>query len=154
MSPRSKDYTCVTLVLGPRKPVVGLVIVWTFVFWARLARSSCGEGCDLLVQREDGERFRPPFSSGCERIPVDRWYDPPPHFSKRAVLWASGTLWASYCLTEPGSGSDSASLRTTARREGDVYIVTGEKVFISGAGTTDLYAVMVCGVRWLETTKW
>ncbi len=50
--------------------------------------------------------------------------------------------FASYCLTEPGAGSDAASLRTTARREGDHYVLEGQKVFISGAGTSDLYVVM------------
>lgn len=49
---------------------------------------------------------------------------------------------ASYCLTEPGAGSDAAALKTRARREGDFYIVDGVKQFISGAGTADLYAVM------------
>jgi alkylation response protein AidB-like acyl-CoA dehydrogenase len=49
----------------------------------------------------------------------------------------------SYCLTEPGSGSDAAALKTRARREGEHYIVDGVKQFISGAGATDLYAVMV-----------
>ena len=51
-------------------------------------------------------------------------------------------LIASYCLTEPGSGSDAASLRTTARREGDHYVLNGAKAFISGAGVSDLYVVM------------
>ncbi|WP_406855643.1 isobutyryl-CoA dehydrogenase [Alsobacter sp. KACC 23698] len=50
---------------------------------------------------------------------------------------------ASYCLTEPGAGSDAAALRTRARREGDVYVVDGVKQFISGAGVSDLYVVMV-----------
>lgn len=50
---------------------------------------------------------------------------------------------ASYCLTEPGSGSDAAALRTTARRDGDHYILDGSKQFISGAGAGDLYVVMV-----------
>jgi alkylation response protein AidB-like acyl-CoA dehydrogenase len=50
---------------------------------------------------------------------------------------------ASYCLTEPGSGSDAAALRTTARRDGDVYVLNGTKQFISGAGAGDLYVVMV-----------
>jgi len=49
---------------------------------------------------------------------------------------------ASYCLTEPGSGSDAAALRTTARRDGDDYVLNGSKAFISGAGTSDLYVVM------------
>ena len=50
---------------------------------------------------------------------------------------------ASYCLTEPGSGSDAAALKTKARLDGDHYVVDGVKQFISGAGVSDLYAVMV-----------
>ncbi len=50
---------------------------------------------------------------------------------------------ASYCLTEPGSGSDAAALRTTAVRDGDHYVLNGSKAFISGAGTSDVYVVMV-----------
>ncbi|MCJ2079610.1 acyl-CoA dehydrogenase family protein [Methylobacterium sp. E-016] len=49
---------------------------------------------------------------------------------------------ASYCLTEAGSGSDAAALRTRAVRDGDAYVLTGEKQFISGAGASDLYLVM------------
>lgn len=52
-------------------------------------------------------------------------------------------LIASYCLTEPSSGSDAASLRTRAVREGDHYVVNGGKAFISGAGTSDIYVCMV-----------
>jgi acyl-CoA dehydrogenase len=48
----------------------------------------------------------------------------------------------SYCLTEPGSGSDAAALRTTARRDGEDYILNGTKQFISGAGYNDVYLVM------------
>ena len=51
-------------------------------------------------------------------------------------------LLASYCLTEPQAGSDAAALSTKAVRDGDHYVVTGVKQFISGAGATDLYAVM------------
>lgn len=51
-------------------------------------------------------------------------------------------LIASYCLTEPGSGSDAAGLRTTARLDGDHYVLNGSKAFISGAGTSDVYVVM------------
>ena len=54
----------------------------------------------------------------------------------------SGERLASYCLTEPGAGSDAASLRTTAKRDGDVYRLSGTKVFISGAGDTDVLVVM------------
>ncbi len=50
---------------------------------------------------------------------------------------------ASYCLTEPGAGSDAAALKTRARREGDFYVLDGAKQFISGAGTSDIYVVMV-----------
>ncbi len=50
--------------------------------------------------------------------------------------------FASYCLTEPGSGSDAASLRTRAERRGDVYVLNGTKAFISGAGASDVYIVM------------
>lgn len=52
-------------------------------------------------------------------------------------------LLASYCLTEPGSGSDAAALRTKAVIDGDHYVLNGQKQFISGAGETDIYVVMV-----------
>ncbi len=55
----------------------------------------------------------------------------------------SGEKLASYCLTEPGSGSDAASLKTSAKKEGQYYVVNGSKVFISGAGETDILVVMV-----------
>jgi alkylation response protein AidB-like acyl-CoA dehydrogenase len=51
--------------------------------------------------------------------------------------------FSSYCLTEPGSGSDAASLRTRAVRDGEHYVLDGTKAFISGAGTSDLYVCMV-----------
>ena len=50
---------------------------------------------------------------------------------------------ASYCLTEAGSGSDAAALKTKAVREGDHYVVTGSKQFISGGGESEVYVVMV-----------
>lgn len=52
-------------------------------------------------------------------------------------------LLGSYCLTEPGSGSDAANLSTRAVRDGEDYVVTGSKAFISGAGENDLYLTMV-----------
>ena len=51
-------------------------------------------------------------------------------------------LVASYCLTEPGSGSDAAAMKTTAVRDGDDYVLNGSKQFISGAGTSDVYVLM------------
>jgi butyryl-CoA dehydrogenase len=50
---------------------------------------------------------------------------------------------ASYCLTEPGSGSDAAALSTRAVRDGDHYVLNGQKQFISGAGRGDVYVTMV-----------
>ncbi|MES1964472.1 acyl-CoA dehydrogenase family protein [Psychrobacter sp. AH5] len=54
----------------------------------------------------------------------------------------SGEWLGSYCLTEPNAGSDAASLRTKADKQGDYYILNGEKAFISGAGSTDVLVVM------------
>ena len=55
---------------------------------------------------------------------------------------AAGTKLASYCLTEPGAGSDAGSLKTSAVREGEHWVLNGAKAFISGAGATDLLVVM------------
>src|SRR5260221_8751416 len=49
---------------------------------------------------------------------------------------------ASYCLTEPGVGSDASALRSRAVRQGDAYVLDGQKQFISGAGASDIYIVM------------
>ncbi|HAS6320184.1 acyl-CoA dehydrogenase family protein [Vibrio vulnificus] len=54
----------------------------------------------------------------------------------------SGNLLGSYCLTEPNSGSDAASLKTTATRQGDEYLINGAKAFISGAAETQVLVVM------------
>lgn len=62
-----------------------------------------------------------------------RWL---PHLTRMEYL-------SSYCLTEPGSGSDAAALKTTAVRDGDYYILNGAKAFISGGSVSDLYACMV-----------
>ncbi len=68
----------------------------------------------------------------CQQSVVHRWCP---------SLIAGETL-ASYCLTESGAGSDAASLRTSATRDGDNYRLNGSKVFISGAGDTDVLVVM------------
>ena len=52
-------------------------------------------------------------------------------------------IMASYCLTEPSSGSDAAALKTKAVRDGDHYVVSGSKAFISGGGENEIYVVMV-----------
>jgi alkylation response protein AidB-like acyl-CoA dehydrogenase len=55
---------------------------------------------------------------------------------------ATMELIASYCLTEPGAGSDAAALSTTAKKDGDAYVLNGSKAFISGAGASEVYVVM------------
>lgn len=59
-----------------------------------------------------------------------------------AANLTSGEKLASYCLTEPNAGSDAGSLRTTAKRDGDFYVINGSKMFISGAGSTQMLVVM------------
>jgi alkylation response protein AidB-like acyl-CoA dehydrogenase len=67
--------------------------------------------------------------------------------AEQRARWLPGLvsmeLLSSYCLTEPGAGSDAAALRTRAARQGDHYLLNGSKAFISGAGTSDLYLCMV-----------
>lgn len=72
---------------------------------------------------------------------IDRFGDAA---QRRAFLPKLMTMehFASYCLTEPGAGSDAASLRTRAERDGDDYLLNGSKAFISGGGSSDLYVVM------------
>ena len=57
-------------------------------------------------------------------------------------LLTTGEKLASYCLTEPGAGSDAGSLKTRADRSGDEYVINGSKAFISGAGATDVLVLM------------
>ncbi len=73
---------------------------------------------------------------------LDRFASPALKLKYLPALVTCETL-ASYCLTEPGSGSDAAALKTRAVREGAFYIVTGAKAFISGAGENELYLTMV-----------
>ncbi len=66
---------------------------------------------------------------------------------EQRARWLPGltamNTFASYCLTEPGSGSDAASLATRAQRAGEDYLVNGTKAFISGGGASDVYVTMV-----------
>jgi alkylation response protein AidB-like acyl-CoA dehydrogenase len=61
---------------------------------------------------------------------------------KLVPMLASMELIASYCLTEPGAGSDASALRTRAVRDGEHFVLDGDKQFISGAGVSDVYVVM------------
>ncbi len=69
-------------------------------------------------------------------------YAQPPVLERWCEPLASGEQLASYCLTEPGAGSDAASLATKAERHNNHYLLNGTKAFISGAGETDLLIVM------------
>jgi alkylation response protein AidB-like acyl-CoA dehydrogenase len=68
-------------------------------------------------------------------------YGSPEQVAQWMPRLASMEWLSSYCLTEPGAGSDAAALKTTARRVGDHYVLNGSKQFISGAGATDFYFV-------------
>ena len=74
--------------------------------------------------------------------------------SKWVPLLATMEKLGSYCLTEPGSGSDAASLSTTAKRDGKYFILNGSKAFISGGGDTDVYVVMCrTGAQGMSTSR-
>lgn len=72
---------------------------------------------------------------------IDEFGTPEQHAKYLPALLSMDRM-ASYCLTEPGSGSDAASLRTSAQLRGDHYVLNGAKAFISGAGNSDVYLVM------------
>ncbi len=72
---------------------------------------------------------------------IQRFGNPEQHQEWLPKL-ASLDWFSSYCLTEPSSGSDAASLKTKATKDGDHYVLNGSKAFISGAGVSDLYVVM------------
>lgn len=72
---------------------------------------------------------------------IDRFGDDTQRARWLPGLCSMDTL-GSYCLTEPGAGSDAAALSTRAERDGDHYVLTGVKQFISGAGASDVYIVM------------
>ena len=69
----------------------------------------------------------------CQQDVIDEW----------CPDLVAGTKLASYCLTEPGAGSDAAALRTSAVADGDHYVINGSKAFISGAGETDVLVMML-----------
>ncbi len=69
----------------------------------------------------------------CQQEVIDEW----------CPDLVSGAKLASYCLTEPGAGSDAAALRTSAESDGDYYVINGSKAFISGAGDTDVLVLML-----------
>lgn len=105
------------------------------------------------LTRADGVLVFETLATGCPSIAgylsihnmvawmIDRYGDPAQRARWLPGLCSAETL-GSYCLTEPGAGSDAAALRTRAERDGDHYVLTGVKQFISGAGASDLYIVL------------
>ncbi|NNN32026.1 acyl-CoA dehydrogenase [Streptomyces sp. S3(2020)] len=105
------------------------------------------------LSRADGVLVFETLASGCPSIAgylsihnmvtwmIDRYGDPAQRERWLPRLCAMEDL-ASYCLTEPGAGSDAAALTSQAVRDGDGWILTGVKQFISGAGASQLYVVM------------
>ncbi len=111
--------------------------------------SSGGSG----LTRSDGVVIFETLATGCPSIAgylsihnmvgwmIDRYGDEAQRAHWLPALCAMDAF-GSYCLTEPGAGSDAAALRTRAERDGDHYVLTGVKQFISGAGASHLYIVM------------
>jgi alkylation response protein AidB-like acyl-CoA dehydrogenase len=104
------------------------------------------------LTRKDGALIMEALAYGCPAIAgyisihnMVAWmlarYGSPEQVADWMPKLASMEWLSSYCLTEPGAGSDAAALKTTARREGDTYVLNGSKQFISGAGATDFYFV-------------
>ncbi|WP_431772436.1 acyl-CoA dehydrogenase family protein [Streptomyces cucumeris] len=105
------------------------------------------------LTRADGVLVFEVLATGCPSIAgylsihnmvawmIDRYGDDTQRVRWLPALCAAQTL-GSYCLTEPGAGSDAAALRTRAERDGDDYVLTGVKQFISGAGASGVYIVM------------
>ncbi|MFE3389285.1 acyl-CoA dehydrogenase family protein [Streptomyces anulatus] len=108
-------------------------------------------GCGLT--RADGVLVFETLATGCPSIAgylsihnmvawmIDRYGDHAQRLRWLPGLCSAETL-GSYCLTEPGAGSDAAALRTRAERDGAQYVLTGVKQFISGAGASDVYIVL------------
>ncbi|WP_405496640.1 acyl-CoA dehydrogenase family protein [Streptomyces sp. NBC_00096] len=105
------------------------------------------------LSRRDGVLVFETLATGCPSIAgylsihnmvawmIDRYGDRAQRERWLPGLCSAATL-GSYCLTEPGAGSDAAALRTRAERHGDHYVLTGVKQFVSGAGTAGVYLVM------------
>ncbi|MCX5193020.1 acyl-CoA dehydrogenase family protein [Streptomyces sp. NBC_00249] len=105
------------------------------------------------LSRADGILVFEALATGCPSIAgylsihnmvawmIDRYGDPAQRARWLPSLCTARSL-GSYCLTEPGAGSDAAALRTRAERDGDHYVLTGVKQFISGAGASEVYIVM------------
>ncbi|MEU3709910.1 acyl-CoA dehydrogenase family protein [Streptomyces catenulae] len=105
------------------------------------------------LSRADGVVIFEVLATGCPSIAgylsihnmvawmIDHYGDEPQRARWLPDLCAMDAL-GSYCLTEPGAGSDAAALRTRAVRDGDDYVLTGVKQFISGAGASQVYLVM------------
>lgn len=69
-------------------------------------------------------------------------YGQPALKARLGPLLATAEKFASYCLTEPGAGSDAASISTKAVKEGDEWVISGQKMYISGGGASSVYVVM------------
>ncbi|MFH8888143.1 acyl-CoA dehydrogenase family protein [Streptomyces sp. NPDC017949] len=105
------------------------------------------------LTRSDGALVFETLATGCPSIAgylsihnmvawmIDRYGDAAQRRRWLPSLCTAATL-GSYCLTEPGAGSDAAALRTRAERDGEHYVLTGVKQFISGAGAAGVYVVM------------
>ncbi|MFB7608783.1 acyl-CoA dehydrogenase family protein [Streptomyces gardneri] len=112
-----------------------------------------GEHGGSGLTRADGVLVFETLATGCPSIAgylsihnmvawmIDRYGDQAQRARWLPGLCSAETL-GSYCLTEPGAGSDAAALRTRAERQGDHYVLSGVKQFISGAGASDLYVVL------------
>ena len=82
--------------------------------------------------------------SPCTRCPASAWPTTAPRSSRQRWLpdMLGGELLGAYCLSEPHAGSDPAAMRTTARRDGDEYVINGAKAWTTHGGHADFYKVM------------